>query len=160
MGDDGYAYSDLPLKDWYIALAERGLLEDWLEDWTIEELLEIWSIEHIEDIEHIGDVEDYFSEEAVEIYYYSKEDIEGFGDCIYEVALHEALHGLWGAVHTSTNTGLMCLPRGNSCGQAPGDEWLRRLNSRDIAMYSLYGNQALRHGMSKAQAEAIVRVGP
>ena len=97
------------------------------------------------------------------------EDLVNIESYIYEIALHEALHALWGAVHTSTNKGLMCSPTSlldgystdeNSCGSTPEDEWLLRLDSRDIAMYSLYGNPALKHGMGKAEVEAIVRVLP
>ena len=77
----------------------------------------------------------------------------------YERALHEALHALFRAKHSEE--GLMCINA--DCYRpisADGVRWSRglRLRPLDHEVYALYGNPALRDGMTLAEVARIVQV--
>ena len=90
-------------------------------------------------------------------------------EILRETALHEALHALYGARHI-TGRGLMCVT--DECYRngrivhayhAAMNKYVAlvlTMQPRDELLYTLYGNPALTHGMSKAQAELIIQARP
>ena len=84
---------------------------------------------------------------------------------MYEIGLHEALHALYGAIHT--RSGIMCVEDAPSrqaartCGavgsyiQQPWF-WPLRLHPREEQVYALYGDPLLTDGMSKETAELLI----